>query len=492
MLPPRKFKQTQLSEYPTPPTTLKDSHQAPADRMIILPFSFGASGQTLHLYHIELRIEDFVALRLCYLPANQRQRAVELFAAESMPWGLILDEQRELGEFFASCLHRNKLAKDLVHVFHDNLPPATHIIHPIVEDLSEAEIAAEDENEGWSDDDDSLVDDALDHITAATNEIHLGAGNPSARDHISAASHLLDRVLDGQDKNVNVSDDKEPAILPSWFSDREFCLRCCPEQQYRQFDEDVQGSAQLNQILDLASDLRELIQVLENFDDKLWCRIRLIQLLKPGGRISKMSSDALELLGKNSVDGVLAKMLLINSHRPEHLENASAIRQRFEKVENFLLPIKQRLLNVESYLACNDARLTEEEYEDWGSLHAAFRNHLGGIISHLRTPRLQTTYLPQASQVQLTTREHKEEDCCSICYADFAPRRETEPPLAVTYKCCQRVFHTACLLTWLLTQPKDISCPLCRHPVGLDHLRELMEMQLRDDQESQQVLDLQV
>ncbi|KAJ9607773.1 hypothetical protein H2200_007851 [Cladophialophora chaetospira] len=416
------------------------------DRTMILVFDHHPSG-FINLYELEILIEDFVAQELPSLAVLQRPRAVELFA-ESLPLGLVFEELSDLGKIFAECIERSGLSADLLHVFYYNMPPA-------------AEICDEDEDE----ENVEMVED----VSAVPCN-----GHPIPEQKVPEVMET----------------DPQPTLLPSWFNNEDKCDGCGQGALFRYYESEVKASTHFNEIYDLRMDLCLVLNELMHFNWALWQRISFFEFLSTQDWAPARSPLRTEALGLVEESETVSNQVfnLLYPDNSLSWKKISDIRKALVAAEEGLLLITERCLKAEAYLATREPKFWGVSMSDyiWAIDHRAQRAHLRGILSRLRTPRLRAVFLPNSAPVQ-TSRPHKEEDCCSICMEAF-PEGEGVRPLAVSYECCEKPFHPGCILEWLLTQAAPVTCPMCRYPVSLALLREVMEMQLREEEQAKDLL----
>ena len=379
------------------------------------------SDNEVDLYTFERIIEDFISGELSWLPSHQHQRAVELFA-ESQPWDFTFYQQVALHDHFKSCHYNKQLPLDLADTFHHNL------------------------RTGWPEED-----------------------TPSAEDNDTS-------VQRGNGSTSTDNEDPPADILPFWLTETIFLGRPSPIPllYFQTTAQDDTGSTKLTALHDRRSDAFHMLKGLKTFHIKIkqW----VLDINTENGA-SPLRMEVLALLDQNSTD---LRCVRLPQEATLRAEDWFEYWIQLGQAENFLYRVKESCFMAEAYLATYEAQLTETPSgRGMRITYWSHRDALAGVIASLRTEWLRIFFLPSWMKRRLFHRQHNGDDLCSICHDDLPKKGDTATLLAVTYQCCSRPFHTHCLLRWLLDQPPQVNCPMCRSLVELKFLRELMEMELR-------------
>jgi hypothetical protein len=159
----------------------------------------------------------------------------------------------------------------------------------------------------------------------------------------------------------------------------------------------------------------------------------------------------------------------------------------FADDETILSRIHERLFEAERRMIAREESLLRNGHtlEAYGSRYerTRYRYRLKSRVAGFRNERYRDMFrIPSSVQPAPIARPYETADPCAICY-DALERTEGEvscPPV-VTYHCCNRPFHTDCLLGWLLPNAHGLmTCPWCRASVSLENLGEVLESRVRE------------
>jgi hypothetical protein len=159
----------------------------------------------------------------------------------------------------------------------------------------------------------------------------------------------------------------------------------------------------------------------------------------------------------------------------------------FADDETILSRIHERLFEAERRMIAREESLLRNGHtlEAYGSRYerTRYRYRLKSRVAGFWNERYRDMFsIPSSVQPAPIARPYETADPCAICY-DALERTEGEvscPPV-VTYRCCNRPFHTDCLLGWLLPNVHGImTCPWCRASVSFENLGEVLESRVRE------------
>jgi hypothetical protein len=362
-------------------------------------------------------IESFVSGMLPPRPETQQQIAVELFTLHYIPEDLTIEEQGDLGQVFEQYLRLHRLPVELVDFFYESLPEPIDLMSP-------------DEYE-------PIPMEGLEDVVV------------------------------------------ERSSMFPWFDPTTIIVRNPARPLTPLHNPDIEGSAALREIHDLATDLSRIHSAFCDIHDQLSHMI-----VDMGAPDDPLRVGAQRLLHENADD--LDLVLLPDPDDISMDDDLHTLAEGLANVERIFGIIKEKVFLAETYLVTQETLLlaSGDKFKAYASRYerSRYRDFLRWLFANCKTARLRGVFIPTSQEPAPVSRAYDEsEHRCPVCFEDLPEEGELTPPPAVSFTCCNKGFHVDCLLEWSFEKlDQGMPCPMCRKQFDLDFLGTLMEQKVRE------------
>ncbi|KAJ9614061.1 hypothetical protein H2200_002197 [Cladophialophora chaetospira] len=371
---------------------------------------------------IEAIVNDFATTLLPTYSEAEYQRVVEIFVS-ALPTHLSINQQADLANIFAAGLQRHELPAFLIDVFFDNLSEALELRTPSESGEFEFEPVP----------------------------------------------------MDLEDVEVS------PPLLFPWFEYSTIIARDPPSTAILPELPDVAtlSPAQV-ELYKWMLDLYNLKTAFMDIQAQLCLMVN--DICASDG---PLRTEAQQLLDESASD--LDIVLLPDDYIPTAPEMECVVVSGLEKAGERLLGAMDKIFDAEKYLVKKETILLAngEKLKVYASRYERSRYrdfvkwHIDGLI--LRGSRV-SCFFPRTPVPEPNIRKYDEtEPRCPICCVDLPEEGEICPPAAVSFKCCNKGFHTDCLLdSYFAKVGHGTPCPMCRTEFDLEFLGEMLEEKVRE------------
>ncbi|OAG40050.1 hypothetical protein AYO21_05731 [Fonsecaea monophora] len=277
--------------------------------------------------------------------------------------------------------------------------------------------------------------------------------------------------------------------IPPWFETAMYVERMWPQRQLLE-SEAAQSSRALLEACDYAYDMLNLQVATNDVTERVSSIINEFVLEVPA---DDAGHNAIDLLNQSMEELKSMYFLQEQDTSDFSLEDVLVIRERLEREEGMLNQVRARTFQAERYLLDKEASMLADgenflaaalRYE-----RCKYREFFRSAVATLKTERLKEVdyaadilHSWDAGAEPLVVPAFDEDHMmCPICHEDLPENGEVAAGPVVT-RCCQRPFHTQCLLSWLLQQlhsEDSMTCPLCRAEVNYASLANVLETEVR-------------
>jgi hypothetical protein len=296
-------------------------------------------------------------------------------------------------------------------------------------------------------------------------------------------------VGEGQDDGELEIADLEDVVVPprriwEWF-EPSMAVPCKPHLNETSEFSQTSAGAQIRRIYEWGWDLMELQQAFSQAATKM--RDMLLEI----GPVAPVTEEAVQVAAEmleNNTAALLTGQFLNPSHVAAYPEQVDWYALNYAGFEAKLGYVIDRTFFAERVLCqledalmpTNPLKASASRYE-----RTRYRFKLLASFASLATMQLRETYsyIPTTDLPPPVFRAFDfSETKCSICLEELPEEGEiVEQPPVVSFNCCNKGFHTDCLLEWAFGKwNQDMPCPMCRTPLGLEVLGSMLEHKVRE------------